>query len=331
MSNKNFWHETISIGTLQIPRFMAAPLDGVTTSPFRQLIREFSKQELLFTEMRHVAQVCNEKTEESLRYNPIEQPLAFQFSANTLDFIEPAVEKVIERGFIMINLNIGCPARTVVKSGSGSALMANIKQLEAIITLFMKAINGRIPFTIKMRAGFKQKTALDVARMVEDMGSAALIIHPRTQTEGFGPGLDYDLARKIKQNAKVPVIFSGDIDSFQATQKTYDRTGVDGFMIGRALWGAPWKIHELSQASKGEPFTITITQALQAALKHMDLNREFYNEYGFVLLKKHIPFYIHNVPNASTWRNNLLHTTTEHQMRAMLKQLIVESQKIENQ
>jgi tRNA-dihydrouridine synthase B len=331
MNNKNFWNETITIGTLTVPRFMSAPLDGVTTSPFRQLMRDFSKQELLFTEMRHVAQVCNEKTEESLRYNPIEQPLAFQFSANTLDFIEPAVEKVIERKFVMINLNIGCPARTVVKSGSGSALMANIKQLEAIIAAFMKAINGRVPFTIKMRAGFKQKNALDVARMVEDMGTTAIIIHPRTQTEGFGPGLDYDLAQKIKLAAKIPIIFSGDIDSFQAAKETHKKTGVDGFMIGRALWGAPWKIHEITQASKGEPFTMSITQALQAALKHMDLNREFYGDYGFVLLKKHIPFYIHNVPNASAWRNNLLHTTTEQQMRAMLKQIIVESQKIENQ
>src|SRR5262245_59678450 len=104
----NFWQEKIAIGNNQVGRFMAAPLDGITDSPLRQLIRYFSPHDLLFTEMRHVSCVSNEREQRSLKHHVAEHPLAFQFSANRLEFIENAVEKVIERGFASINLNCGC-------------------------------------------------------------------------------------------------------------------------------------------------------------------------------------------------------------------------------
>jgi hypothetical protein len=85
--NTGFWQETIAFGKLKVPRFMSAPLDGITDSPFRQLIRDFSPHEMLMTEMRHIALVCHEKTGISLAYNPIEQPLAFQFSGNSTNFL----------------------------------------------------------------------------------------------------------------------------------------------------------------------------------------------------------------------------------------------------
>src|SRR5690242_7870747 len=102
-----WWNEPLAFGSLVVPRVMAAPLDGITDSPMRIMIRRFSPQELLFTEMRHVACVVNSKEDHSLRWNKIEHPLAFQFSSNTLQFIDQAVEKVLERGIEMINLNVG--------------------------------------------------------------------------------------------------------------------------------------------------------------------------------------------------------------------------------
>ncbi|MFH1832460.1 MAG: tRNA-dihydrouridine synthase family protein, partial [bacterium] len=157
MTNPSFWQEKITIGKLNIPRFMTAPMDGITDSPLRQVIREFSPEELLWGEMRHVASISapiNIHTEKALYFDPIEQPIGFQFSANMLEHIEKAVERVIEHKFIMINLNCGCPARRVVGSGSGSALMANIPLLRQILALFMKAINNQVPMTIKIRAGY---------------------------------------------------------------------------------------------------------------------------------------------------------------------------------
>ena len=219
MSNPSFWSEKIKTGSLETSRFMAAPLDGITDSPLRQLIRDFSPNELMFTEMRHVACVSNEKEARSLKFTQPEQPLAFQFSANRLDFIEDAVEKVIAKGFVSINLNSGCPAPCVTRSGSGSALMANLPQLKLLLNHFTKAIAGRVPFTLKIRAGYKQKNAVEVAQLAQDNGVESIMIHPRTQPEGFTSRLDYDIVAAVKKTVSIPVIFSGNLNKFELVQK----------------------------------------------------------------------------------------------------------------
>ncbi len=325
--NNSFWQESIKIENLTIPRFMAAPLDGVTDSPLRQLIRHFSPTELLMTEMRHVACVSNEKDGRTLKYDPVEQPLAFQFSANKLDFIDQAVEKVIAAGFIMINLNCGCPAPCVTKSGSGSALMADIPRFIQIINQFTKAINGRVPFTVKIRAGYKQKNALEFAKVAQDHGASSIMIHPRTQPEGFTSRLDFDLARQVKEALSVPVVFSGNINSFAHAKRVHELTGVDGFMIGRALWGAPWKMREITDAAQDKVFTVDTSLALDYALKHLDLNLQCFGPRGFIPFKKQLPQYIRSVHDASTWRGRLLQTQSADDMRAMLQELVQPTQR----
>ena len=321
----SFWQETISIGNLQVPRFMAAPLDGITDSPLRQLIRDFSTTELLMTEMRHVSCVSNEKDQRSLKYRPVEHPLSFQFSANREQFLAEAVDKVIERGFLMINLNSGCPAPVVTRSGSGSALMADLPKLEMLIKLFVKAIDGRVPFTLKIRAGYKQKNAVEVAKLAEANGVDCLMIHPRTQPEGFTSRLDYALTAEVKKALKIPVIFSGNINKFETAQKVHELTGSDGFMIGRALWGAPWKMREITDAAIGKQFTISNAQALEYALKHFDLNLLEFGPRGFIPFKKQLPQYIRGVAKASEWRSVLLRTQTAEEMREHIVRLVEEN------
>jgi tRNA-dihydrouridine synthase B len=322
--NDFFWKSKIKIGNKEYPRFMSAPLDGITDSPFRQLIRDFSPAELLFTEMRHVALVANEKTGISLRYDPIELPLVFQFSANKIDFIGQAVEKVIAAGFPSINLNCGCPAKTVIKSSCGSSLMADPERLENLIKIFVKTIDNRVSFTIKIRAGFKTKNAIEIAKMAQDCGVDAIIIHPRTQPEGFASRLDYDLTKKVKESISVPLIFSGNISTFEIAKKVFDLTGCDGFMIGRALWGSPWKIREITDACQGIVFQFTNKLALQYAEKHLNLNIKFYGPNGFIPFKKQLGQYIRFVPQAAEWRKKLLRSKTELEMRTVLNQLIKE-------
>jgi tRNA-dihydrouridine synthase B len=329
MSN-SFWFEKIRFGSLEVPRFMVAPLDGITDSPLRRLIRDFSVTELMFTEMRHVSCVCYERGEPSLRYQQVEQPLAFQFSANRLDLIDEAVEKVIAKGFVMINLNCGCPAPAVIKSGSGSALMADKDRLTLLIKQFIKAINGRIPFTIKIRAGFKERNAVDIAKLAQDLGVDGLIIHPRTQPEGFASRLDYDLTAKVKAAVNIPLIFSGNINRFEQAEKVYAMTGVDGFMIGRALWGAPWKMREMTDAAAGKVFSVDTKTSLDYCIRHLDLNMEHYGSRGFSHFKKQIPQYIRTVQGASEWRAKLLRTQNEAEMRVMLDMIVQENTPVNN-
>lgn len=317
----SFWDEEIKIGKRSYSRFMAAPLDGVTDSPLRQLIRDFSPDELLFTEMRHVASVANERTGQALRYEQVEQPLCFQVSANREEWIDESIEKIINAGFIMFNLNIGCPARNVIKNGSGSALMADIPRMVTLLKHMQRSLNGRIPLTVKIRAGFKERNAVEVAKAAADCGAEMLIIHPRTQPEGFTSRLDFDAAANVKKALDIPVIFSGNLNNFDRCKKTYELTGVDGFMIGRALWGCPWKMAEIRAESHGEKLNIGVRTAVEYAFKHFQLNRQFYGAHGFNHFKKQLPQYIRSVVNAAEIRHNLLRTLREEDMESALKDL----------
>ncbi len=349
----SFWQETIKIGKTQYPRFMTAPIDGVTDSPMRQLIREFSPDILLFTEMRHVDAVANQKTEQCLKYDKSEHPIAFQVSANRTNFIDKAVQKILNAGFDQINLNAGCPAKRIVASGSGSALMANLPLLKEIITNLQASIakhsdkqgarpeyfakqlvatqnvskglteRKHIPLTLKIRAGFKEKNALEVALLAQDLGIDALIIHPRTQPEAFASPLDFELVKKIKENVKIPVIFSGNIYNFARAKKTYKLTGVDGFMVGRALYGTPWRIKQITEEAEGNTFEVSNKISLEYAIKHLDLASKHYGEqYGFNVFKKHIPLYIKNLENASQLRQLLLRSQSEAEMKKILEDLL---------
>ncbi|MFH1644160.1 MAG: tRNA-dihydrouridine synthase [bacterium] len=318
----NFWKEKIKIGNQSFPRFMAAPMDGITDSPFRQIVREFSREELLFTEMRHVDTVVNAKDELSLKYNKIEQPLAFQFSANKTNLIPQAVKKVLDKNFIQINLNSGCPAKNIVKSGSGSALMANPELLKEIIIAMQKEINGKVPFTLKIRSGFLVKNAPEIAEMAQDLGVDAIIIHPRTRNEKFFGNLDFELVQKIKNKLTIPVIFSGSITDFAAAKNIYEKTGCDGFMIGRALWGAPWKLEELKLESENKTLKIDMKTKLKLSLKHLKLNPDFYGPNGFQKLKSHLAHYITKIKSAAQIRRELLETTNEQEMKTNLEELL---------
>jgi len=320
--NKKFWNEHITIGSLSVPRFMAAPMDGVTDSPFRQIIREFSPDELLWGEMRHTEKIAHVKIEKDLQYHPIEQPLGFQFSCNNVAFIKQAVERVLKHGFKLINLNCGCPSRLITKTASGSALMANIPLLKDILQEFMHVIDGRVPMTIKIRAGFKEKNALDVALLSQDLGIQCIMIHPRTKAEAFSAELDFDIVEKIKESVQVPLIFSGDITNLERAKLTYGRTGVDGFMIGRALWGVPWKMREITDELQGKTFSLTITEIIDCAMRHLELNVQFYGpNVGAKTFKKHIPQYIKGIKNASGWREKLLTCLKHEEMRALFKHI----------
>ena len=148
--------------------------------------------------------------------------------------------------------------------------------------------------------------ALDVSLLAQGCGCEMIIIHPRLQTGRFSSALDFDLVREIKNKVKIPVVFSGNVTNAKRAQMTYEKTGVDGLMIGRPLWGAPWKIKEIIYGLEGEKFSISNEEAVKCALEHLDLNMEFYGDKGFQAFKKHAPQYIKNIPDAALIRKELV-------------------------
>lgn len=316
----SFWQEKIKIGNISVPRFIGGPLDGITDSPFRRLVRDYSKDNLLYTEMRHVACVANDKgAMKSLDFEQIERPLSYQISAHKEAFIEQALERIIKKGVDIVDLNIGCPARAVVKNGAGSALMENLPQLKKILTIIRSSLD--IPFTIKIRAGYKQVNAIEVAKLAQDCGIDAIAIHPRLQTSKFSGPLDYDLVAQVKKAVDIPIIFSGNVVNFKLAKMTYEKTGVDGFLIGRGIWSRPWKLYEMEQHSQGLIFAPDMQMITSTALKHLDLMLKYYGPKGLYCFRKHLPFYLKGFPEASELRKNLVTSVSEEEVKAKLSEI----------
>jgi tRNA-dihydrouridine synthase B len=316
-----FWQETFKIGSLEVPRFIGGPLDGITDSPFRKLVRDFSKPELLYTEMRHVASIVHDKTgERTLKFAQWERPLNYQISANKLECIEAACEKILACGVDAIDLNIGCPAKNVIGSGSGSALMADLPRLKAIVQLLRRSIP--IPFTVKIRAGFKECNAVEVAKLLQDCGVDALAIHPRLQTQKFEGRPDYALAAQVKKAVSIPVIISGGVVNFKTAQLVYEQTGVDGFLIGRGIWAKPWKLYELNEHAAGRPYNADLHTISLYAIKHLDQLLDYYGVRGLYMFRKHLPFYLKGLPEAARLRKQLVVSQSVDEVKQELTRLL---------
>lgn len=313
-----YWQDKIKIGSLQFSRFIGGPLDGITDSPFRKLVRLYSPDALLYSEMRHVGCIANEKgATKTLNFEQLERPLNYQVAANKIDFIPAACEKILTAGVDIVDLNIGCPARNVIQSGSGSSLMADPVRLKLILETFRKHLP--IPFTVKIRAGFKTKNALEIAQLIEQCGADALSIHPRLQTQMFHGIPDYQLAYEVKKNVSIPVFFSGGVVNWATAQKVYEQTGVDGYLIGRGIWSKPWKLKELEEHSQGRAFTISSDEILECALKHFEYMLEYYGDHGLYNFRKHLPFYIKGKPTASELRGKLVRSQSIEEVKEGLR------------
>lgn len=312
--------EKVSIRGKQYSRFIGGPLDGYTDLPFRQLVRQFSPDNLLYTQMRHVASItCARAMHSELDFTPGERPLNFQVTANSLRFVKTAVERIVERGVDSVDLNIACPAKNIVKGRSGSAVMADLALLEQLLKLMRDLVPCAL--TVKMRAGFKTKNALDVVRLIKECGVDALAIHPRLQTQLFSGELDYGLVREIKELVSIPVLYSGGITTFADAQRVYELTGVDGFLIGRALCGHPWKLAELAAHAEGNPYEISLPQTINTMIAHLDLMLGYYGTQGLYNFRKHIPFYIAGFEGASALRQQLVAAESVEEVKAGLSTL----------
>jgi len=317
----SFWHEKLRIGTLCVPRFIGGPVDGVTDSPFRQVVRTHCPDSLLFSEITHVNYLAHARQKvKALEFCQSERPLIFQISANTTDRLAEACELVLATKVDAIDLNIGCPARNVIGSGSGSALMADPERLEAILKMLRQLIP--LPLTVKMRAGFKRKNALDIARLVYNCGVDAIFIHPRLQTQKHQGTMDYELVKQIKDAVPIPVILSGGIVDWNTAQAAYAATGAEGFLVSRGIIGQQWKLKELNDTAREMAFSITPALRLKSALSHLDNLAAYYGEHGIPAFRKHIPYYLKGFEGASYARKTLMETLCPREIRTILSSVL---------
>src|ERR1700758_4212213 len=230
------------------PAAVLAPMAGVTDTLFRRVIRGLGGCGLLMTEFTSSEGIPRSarKTLRYLYFQEDEHPIAAQLFGANPKVMADAARMVEDLGYDAVDINLGCPAKKVVKCG-GSGLLRELPLLEDIFRSVRAAV--KIPLTIKLRAGWDEQSivAIEVVKMAEQIGVEAAAVHPRTRLQGYAGKADWTIIAAAKQAVKIPIIGNGDIQCPEDAARMVQETGCDAVMIGRAAATNPWIFREMEQ------------------------------------------------------------------------------------
>ncbi|MCI7088026.1 MAG: tRNA dihydrouridine synthase DusB [Lachnobacterium sp.] len=297
----------LKIGSVTLPNnLILAPMAGVTDLPFRLLCKEQGAG-LLCMEMVSAKAILykNRNTESLLEIDPRENPVSLQLFGSDQEIISTIAHQIEERPFDILDLNMGCPVPKIVNNGEGSALMKNPKLAGEIIRRTVRAIDK--PVTVKIRKGFDDEhiNAVEMAKIAEDAGAAAVAVHGRTREQFYSGKADWDIIRQVKEAVSIPVIGNGDLLTAEDVIAMEAQTGCDGFMIARGAQGNPWIFRQiLHYFETGEHLAKpTIEEVTQMILRHARMMLEFKGEYiGIREIRKHAAWYTAGYPNSARLR-----------------------------
>lgn len=316
----------LKIGNVELEnRYILGPMAGVTDLPFRLLCREQGAG-LLCMEMVSAKAIYynNRNTESLLEIHPNEKPVSLQLFGSDPKIMSEMAKRIEERPFAILDVNMGCPVPKVVKNGEGSALMKDPKLAYEIVSALVKAIEK--PVTVKIRKGFDDDhvNAVEIARIAEEAGAAAVAVHGRTREQYYSGKADWDIIRQVKEAVSVPVIGNGDVTSPQKAAELVRLTGCDGIMIARGAQGNPWIFSEMIHWEEtGElPSRPDKDEVREMMLRHARLQLEYKGEFsGIREMRKHVAWYTKGLKGAARLREKVNDVESLEELENLLTSL----------
>lgn len=300
-----------------------APMAGVTDLPFRLLCKEQGAG-LLCMEMVSAKAIYyrNKNTETLMDIDERERPVSLQLFGSDADIMSEMAKKIEERPFDILDINMGCPVPKVAGNGEGSALMKNPELVREIVSKVVKAIEK--PVTVKIRKGFDDAhvNAVEIAKIIEDCGVAAVAVHGRTREQYYSGHADWDIIRQVKEAVSIPVIGNGDVTGPESAKKMIEETGVDGIMIGRAARGNPWIFGQIRDYLETGilPEKPTLEEVQKMMLRHAAMQLEYKGEYtGIREMRKHVAWYTAGYPNSAKLRAKINEVESYEELVELLK------------
>lgn len=314
----------LTIGSVTLPNnLILAPMAGVTDLPFRILCKEQGAG-LLCMEMVSAKAILykNRNTEEMLAIDPRENPVSLQLFGSDSDIVSEIAHQIEERPFDILDLNMGCPVPKIVNNGEGSALMKNPRLAGEIIAKTVKAIKK--PVTVKIRKGFDEDhvNAVEMAKIAEDAGAAAVAVHGRTREQFYSGRADWDIIRQVKEAVSIPVIGNGDLLSAEDVIAMGEQTGCDGFMIARGAQGNPWIFKQiLHYFETGRHLEKPVfEEVVQMILRHARMMIDFKGDYiAMREIRKHAAWYTAGYPNSSRLRAAINEVESYEELEELLQ------------
>lgn len=310
--------------TLENPLILA-PMAGVTDLPFRLLCKEQGAS-LLCMEMVSAKAILyrNKNTETLMAIDEREMPVSLQLFGSDPDIMAEIAGQIEDRPFSILDINMGCPVPKIVNNGEGSALMKNPQLVRKIVTQVVKAVQK--PVTVKIRKGFDDEhvNAVELAKIIEDCGAAAVAVHARTREQFYSGNADWEIIRKVKEAVRIPVIGNGDVDTPQKALQLQKETGCDGIMIGRAAQGNPWIFSRTAAYLETgiDPGRPALADVKKMILRHAKRILEYKGEIiGMREMRKHVAWYTAGYPHSARLRAMTNELTSFEELEKLLEGL----------
>jgi tRNA-dihydrouridine synthase B len=297
----------IKIGNITLQdNVLLAPMSGVTDLPFRRLVKSFGASLVISEMIASRAMIL--QTRESLKKCQKDDshfPMSVQLAGCEPDVMAEAARLNEDLGADIIDINFGCPVKKVVNGFAGSALMKD----EALATRIMEAVVKavKIPVTMKMRLGwnYENLNAPSMAKKAEDVGIQMLTVHGRTRCQMYNGSANWELISKTKEAVKIPVIANGDIRNSADAKTALELSKADGVMIGRACYGKPWLIAQISAELKGNEKIVIpeIAEQKKIVINHfMEMIEHYGEQVAIPLARKHIGWYSSGLKDSADFR-----------------------------